>query len=324
LELVRQRAFVAHALPIGSKSLASDQLTGRHLPSHAEWLGAEWKVDAKQTLNVLSNAATGEWLIVDHYALDERWETMLRSNFRNLMVIDDLADRHHDCDVLLDQNLGRQSTDYAPLVPDNCKVLVGPEYALLRPEFAALRDFSLKRRAAPQVKKMLVAMGGVDEADATGRVLESLQSCPLPKDCKVTVVMGPHAPWLKRVQLLATEMPWITEVHSNVTDMAHLMADSDIAIGAAGSTSWERCCLGLPSVIVVLANNQQPIADNLKRLGAAKIISAMCTDSEMRDALAAAFLDCSILRQMSTAGAGVVDGRGTARIVSRLLGMEDA
>lgn len=239
--------------------------------AHAAWLGCTWQADALEAAAILAKLQP-DWLVVDHYALDYRWQTALAPHYKKLMVIDDLADRHHRCDLLLDQNLGRQPQDYSAWVPTNCQVLTGPQYALLRPEFAALRHYSLQRRQTSGLKNILITMGGVDQPNATGQTLQALQTCALPPDCRITVVMGMAAPWLQDVKELAAQMPWPTEVLVNITDMAQRMADSDLAIGAAGSTSWERCCLGLPTLMVVLADNQWPSANALKLAGAADLI----------------------------------------------------
>src|SRR5690606_9706020 len=111
-----------------------------------------------------------DWLIVDHYALDARWETALRPHYRKLMAVDDLADRRHQCDLLLDQTFGRTVEDYRPWVPATCTVLCGSNFALLRPEFADLRAYSLRRRAKPQLKHLLISMGGVDKDNSTAQV----------------------------------------------------------------------------------------------------------------------------------------------------------
>jgi len=187
------------------------------------------------------------------------------------MVIDDLADRPHDCDLLLDQSLGREAADYAGLLPPAATPLIGPGYALLRPEFARLRAASLARRERPVLRKLLVTMGGVDKDNATGRVLDALASCTLPDAVEITVVMGPQAPWLSEVRAQAAAMPVPTKVLVGVRDMAALMAESDLAIGGGGMTSIERCVLGLPTIIVIQAENQIRQAKDLERAGAAVI-----------------------------------------------------
>ena len=245
LEVIRQRGHTVTALPAGNPISA---MTANVVPqpAHAAWLGCDWQTDALQTGAILTDLKP-DWLVVDHYALDQRWEEAVTPQCRKLLVIDDLADRAHNCDLLLDQNLGRKSEHYAPLVTAQCQVLTGPQYALLRPEFAALRPYSLQRRQAqPALRQLLITMGGVDQPNATGKVLQALKTCALPQESRITVVMGLTAPWLQNVRELAAQMPWPTEVVISVGDMARRMADSDLAIGAAGSTSWERCCLHLP------------------------------------------------------------------------------
>ena len=116
------------------------------------------------------------------------------------MVIDDLADRVHICDLILDQTYGRNEEDYSDYVPKNCQILLGPQYALLRPEFKQWRDYSLKRRVQPVFKQLLITMGGVDPDNITGRVLEILQQCDLPEDLSITIVMGGTAPHLKTIK----------------------------------------------------------------------------------------------------------------------------
>ncbi len=311
IELIRQRGFEVFALPLDSNWAGTDKVN----PSHAAWLGADWATDAEQT-KVGAGETAADWLIVDHYALDARWERALCTACYRLMAIDDLADRPHNCDVLLDQNLGRRAEDYGHLVPDGCTIMAGPQYALLRPEFAALRPYSLARRAAPRLNRLLITMGGVDKEDATGEVLGALRACPLPADCQISVVMGPHAPWLARVREKAAAMPWPTDVLVNVRNMARLMADSDLAIGAAGSTSWERCCLGVPSIIVVLAANQQPIANGLEAASAAKAVQLTTLKADIERILMDMLASPVLLAQMSGAAAEVTSGAGVTVVVN--------
>ena len=233
LDLIREQGFEVHVLPLELVNSKKMTLGKKARPAHAHWLCADGTTDANQTLNLLRKTPV-DWLIVDHYALDVHWESALRPICRHLMVIDDLADRPHDCDLLLDQNLGRTAADYTGLVPAHCTILAGTKYALLRPEFATLRPYSLARRSPPRLKHLLITMGGVDKYNITGQVLEALKACRLPDDLRITVVMGPHAPSLEQVLNQVGQMLWKTEVLVNVRDMAKLMAESDLAIGAVG------------------------------------------------------------------------------------------
>jgi UDP-2,4-diacetamido-2,4,6-trideoxy-beta-L-altropyranose hydrolase len=289
--------------------------------AHAAWLGCNWKTDAAQSAKALAELQP-DWLVVDHYAIDQQWETALTPRYKKLMVIDDLADRSHQCDLLLDQNLGRQPQDYRELVPVECQVLTGPQYALLRPEFAALRQYSLQRRQTSRLKNILITMGGVDQPNATGQTLQALQTCALLPDCRITVVMGMAAPWLKNVQELATRMPWPTEVLVNISNMAQRMADSDLAIGAAGSTSWERCCLGVPTLMVVLAENQQEIAFALESVGAAIALDRSIAQQftyMLANSINHLVKEDAALTSICRAASMVTNGHGTNLVAAQML-----
>jgi UDP-2,4-diacetamido-2,4,6-trideoxy-beta-L-altropyranose hydrolase len=321
LDLIRERGFEAQALPtqvVSQKNIVQQDKIGDNFIAHAAWLGTDWKTDAKQTKEAIGDEVI-DWLIVDHYALDVRWESILKPHYQKLMVIDDLADRPHDCDILLDQNLGRTEQHYAALVFTHCKVLVGPQYALLRPEFSKLRKYSLDRRATPKLKHILITMGGVDKDNATGQVLAALNGSALPTDCRITVVMGPHAPWLTQVGNQAEKLPWSTEVLVNVDNMAKLMADSDLAIGAAGSTSWERCCLGLPTMLVILANNQLRGSMVLVKSGSSLLLGKVEDVALNLSSAIKGIQDGVSLLNMQNSSAILTVGAGTTSIVNALV-----
>lgn len=314
IDLIRQRGFNVHALPFDIHWSVPENST----PTHASWLGADWQTDAELT-KVGAGETAVDWLIVDHYALDARWERALAPHYRKLMVIDDLADRPHACDLLLDQTFGREAADYCPLVPADCHLLCGSQYALLRSEFAALRPYSLQRRDRPVLRELLITMGGVDKDNATGQVLQALRTCSLPVDCWITVVMGPTAPWLDDVKRLAQDMPWPTRVLVGVSDMAQLMADNDLAIGAAGATSWERCCLGLPTIMLVLAENQRKVAQGLEQSGGVKLINlGQSTTTQLRELLLSLIDDPAQLLNMTDCAAGVADGSGVDAVMRQM------
>jgi len=322
IEQIKDKGYKVHALacaPSAGADLLAKQ-SGENIAetAHAAWLGATQQQDAAECAPLL-NTLQPDWLIVDHYALDARWEKTLQPYFRKLMVIDDLADRAHICDLLLDQTFGRSPDDYKPMVPAACSVLCGAQYALLRPEFAALRPYSLQRRTNPELRELLITMGGVDKDNATGQVLEALTSTELPANCRITVVMGSTAPWLAEVRQQAEHMRWPTAVKVGVSNMAQLMADSDLAIGAAGSTSWERCCLGLPAVMIVLAENQQQVAQGLEQAGVVYVLQHPQQITERLSALLNALISSPTQRAaMSQMAAGIVDGSGVATVIQHL------
>lgn len=265
-----------------------------------------------------------DWLVVDHYGLDAHFERAMRPAVGHIMVIDDLADRPHDCDLLLDQNLGRSAEDYRGLVPDACRLLIGPTHALLRPDFAASRDASLKRRDAGTVHHILISMGGFDNDNVTGAVLAALTSSPLPADTRLSVVMGRDAPWIDAVRSLAATLPWPTDILVGVRDMAALMASADLAIGAAGGSAWERAALGLPAILAILADNQRPGAKALAEAGAARLLAEGRPVTETLPEALAALMQPDTLKAAIRASAAITDGRGTQRVAAALLESEAA
>tara|TARA_Y100000296_G_scaffold72861_1_gene89718 strand:- start:1167 stop:2258 length:1092 start_codon:yes stop_codon:yes gene_type:complete len=286
-------------------------------PDHAAWAGVSWEQDLAESRAVI---AESDWLIVDHYAFDARWQQGLSNCVGRIMVIDDLADRPHAAALLLDQNFGREAKDYEGLVPDDCRILTGPRFALLRPEFAAQRERSLTRRQTPQMAHLMVSMGGTDAIDATSQVLRALKDADLAEALRISVVMGSRAPALERVRALAADMPWPTEVLVDVREMAALMTDADLAIGAGGSTTWERCCLGLPTIIVETATNQAGAVVAMEDAGAA-LGTGPFFASDFRERLIAALgrlISPDVNARISRASANLCAGNG-AEFVAQVL-----
>lgn len=320
-KLVVDRQFSLHTLP-ACHGRAPLEETSSQLPAHADWLGCSWQEDARQSAEKLK-AIQPEWLITDHYAIDAHWHAALSPHYRKLMVIDDLADRPQLGDILLDQTFGRNPHDYAGCVPESCRLLCGSRYALLRPEFALLREHSLKRRkGSAGIRHLLVTMGGVDKDNVTARVLAALADSGLPANCEITVVMGATAPWLEDVRAHAASLPWPTRVRVNVGDMASVMASADLCIGAAGSTAWERCTLGLPTIMVVTAANQAGIAAALRDKGAALCAGSFDSPrftARLQECLAHLLGSLQALKDSSSAAAAVTDGTGVESVCDILL-----
>ncbi|SFM81902.1 UDP-2,4-diacetamido-2,4,6-trideoxy-beta-L-altropyranose hydrolase [Marinobacter pelagius] len=316
-ELIVSKGYELYLLPASRSS--KEQSSERAKNPHADWLGVSWQQDAEQTLEVLS-AVEADWLVVDHYALDARWERQVVATVGQILVIDDLADRDHECSLLLDQNLGRVASDYDQRVPAHCVRLIGPEYVLLRPEFARLRQRSLKRRQQPQLKSILISLGGIDKTNVTGQVLRAIAESSLPSEIKLDIIMGAASPHLEEVRDQAQRLRFSVTVSVNVSDMAERMCEADLSIGAAGSTSWERCCLGLPAIVVVLADNQRLAAQALKEEDVAIIVDS---GESVRTVLDRMMTDGSLttsLASMARAGSELVDGMGCNRVVSELTG----
>lgn len=277
-------------------------------------------LDAQECVNLLKDFQVS-CLIVDHYALDSTWEGQIRPYCGSLMVIDDLANRPHHCDLLLDQNLGTKCEDYNQLIPESCKLLLGPKYALLRPEFSQARDLSIQHRSSKLgIKNWLVTLGGVDEPNYTARVLSVLKSAPLAPDTQITLIAGSKCPHINHLQLATAKMPYPTRLITGTDQMAQLMAESDIAIGAGGSTSWERCSLGLPTIQLIVADNQLKASQALHQAGAVITIDARSPfESKLLQVIQDLLLNPTGLNQMSQACLQVTSGRGIFEVTQHIL-----
>lgn len=288
----------------------NDEPPVQHDLAHSGWLGTSQVTDALATIRALENQ-TWNWLVVDHYALDSRWEQMLRQSAARIIVIDDIADRDHDCDVLIDHNhYVDPRSRYAARVPAHCLLLLGPRYAMLRDEFRKLRTRS-QPRSGP-AKNILVCFGGVDAQNYTGCVLECLKDIRT-EDVRVDVVIGSQHPY--REQLLARCMELRFYSHVQADNMAELMSAADCAFGAGGVTTWERCCVGLPTLAVCAATNQSD------QLGAAAREGWLCApflDAGWPDGIEKhirSFLENDNLRScISGKAMAAVDGKGAPRL----------
>jgi len=225
----------------------------------------DWKTDAAMTNDTLIDLNGVDWLIVDHYALGLEWETAIRPYIKHIMVIDDLADRKHDCDLLLDQNYYRdQENRYQDLLPDHCVTLLGPANVLLRSEFTNAMKKLRKRDGS--VQRILVFFGGGDLTNQTRNVVKALKLLDN-HEINMDIVVGMANPSRNVIQALCEGMLNVS-FHCQVTNMAELIHNADLGIGAGGSAMWERCCLGLPTITVVTAENQEKTTVDVDSVGA--------------------------------------------------------
>jgi UDP-2,4-diacetamido-2,4,6-trideoxy-beta-L-altropyranose hydrolase len=310
-DVIKAKGFSVHMMPRDSSFKSSEPNI------YANWLGTNWQDDATVTKAIL-DIHSANWLIVDHYALDSAWENTVRRHGLKIMVIDDVANRLHACDLLLDQNLGHNKDNYVHLVPKACQLLIGPHFALLRPEFKALRAYSLKRRSEAELKSILISMGGVDLPDAATTVLKTLHNCDLPLDLTITVIVGTNAPWVDHVKAAARSLPWNVDIVVNANDMAQRLSDCDLAIGAAGSSSWERCCLGVPSILVVTADNQRNLAEALAISLAAMVIRNTDQIESQLPTFIRSFTEAQNGIAMSRRCASLTIGTGTTLVADQL------
>ena len=285
---------------------------------HADWLGVEQEHDAADTLEALGNE-TWDWMVVDHYGIDARWEGAVAATVGRMLVVDDLADRPHRASIVLDQNLFPDlNIRYEPWLPKGTTPLLGPRYALVRPEFLQARNGTSRR--CKRSTRLLVSFGGVDAANTTGIALEAIRRLrPRFPSLSGDVVVGAGHPRLREIlaQCEALGLAW----HVQTDQMASLMASSDLALGGTGSTSWERCCLGLPSVCAPGGYNQIAIGRGLAASGAAVLLEGDASSSaeSWHDAVASLLSDRSVMTAMSDAASSLVDGMGVSRVADAML-----
>jgi UDP-2,4-diacetamido-2,4,6-trideoxy-beta-L-altropyranose hydrolase len=302
--------FLSRELP-GHRFAAIEEAgcTLRRLPAAQ----ADSREDAEACLQLLAGRPL-DWIIVDHYSLDATWERALRRVARAVFVIDDVADRDHDCDLLLDQNMFRDAeARYRGRVPPGCVTLLGPRYALLREEFAAARTRLRPRDGT--VRRVLVSFGGTDPTDLSSKALRALRYIdPAPG---VDVVIGASHPSRAQIERECAERGY--DCHVDSTRMAELLARADFAIGAGGVSTWERCCLGVPALAICVASNQAEVIRVAAELGLLDEAPASMPDEVLGDRLRALWSRPVELAQMSQRCLAAVDGLGVAR-VSRALG----
>lgn len=237
---------------------------------YAAWLGVNKRQDAAETLAVIhEHIATDriDWCITDHYGIDVEWHGIVRQKAHKIMVIDDIANRHYDCDVLLDQNLyDNPEKRYQSRVPAHCRLLLGPEYALLRPEFREARERLGSRLVRNgEIKRIMVFFGGSDPTNETAKAVKALQMLNR-KDIESDIIVGIANPHREEIEQLCAQAPNL-HFHCQVPNMADFMMNADLALGAGGSTTWERCCLGLPTLAVIIAENQAEMTETAARHG---------------------------------------------------------
>lgn len=286
---------------------------------HRHWLGAEPAADATATLQAIDKAGLVQldWVIVDHYALDHEWQSIVRSAAQHIMVIDDLADRRHDCDLLLDQNLvANLATRYDGLVAPGTVKLLGPRYALLQPEYAALRASMSPRRSPPQ--RILVYFGASDPAALSHQTLRAFLDLHR-GDIRLDLVIGPMNSNTSALRETARGHSNVT-LYEQVPSLAELMLKADFAVGASGATSWERICLRLPAIVITIADNQRPIAEELQRrnlvvwLGDAGAVGTRDIEGALRDMIERTGNAADL-----NGDTAQVDGLGARRVVETLM-----
>lgn len=264
--------------------------------------------DAARTSRIIRGFGNPPALLVtDHYAIDAKWESLLRGGAVTIMAIDDLADRCHDADLLLDQNWLDETRDpYRDLVPAHCLTLLGPKYLLLRRNFYETRQTLRPRDGI--IRRVLIFFGGSDPTQETEKALEAWSS--FKHDLEADVVVGGANPRGSRVAEMVSELKGV-RLHVQTDNMAALIASADYGLGAGGVALWERCYLGLPSTVTIVADNQTYSAAEADRLGAARSVGwhASVTSSRYRAVLEEAMAEPGRLTAMGLKGMQLTDSR---------------
>jgi UDP-2,4-diacetamido-2,4,6-trideoxy-beta-L-altropyranose hydrolase len=263
IKKIKKENFEVAIIP-NSIKVKSHQSNKKNLDlNYPNRIGSNWREDAEQTIHILSKVKI-DWLIVDHYGIDIRWEKKIRPYTKKIMVIDDLANRNHDCDLLLDQNLiNNLKYRYKSLLPKYCSTLLGPQYALLQEEYKDLHLGVSKRIG--NTKRILVYFGDTNQNNLIEMILDAFFKLER-KDINLDIVINSKSLIKKKIKQLSKKNNNI-KIYSDLTSLSSLMIKADLAIGACGTTTWERCCLGLPSIVITIANHQKPIAKELNKLG---------------------------------------------------------
>lgn len=306
VEGIRRAGFDVRALPAP-------------LLATADWLGVPLEQEIRDSGQALSECGRIDWLVVDHYGLDCVWQKAMRVHAKRLLVIDDLANRVHDCDLLLDQNLSlAPSNRYEALVPAGCRTLLGPKHVLLREEFTKARRTARERTG--EVRRVFVFFGGGDATNETAKALEALRG--LDRPLRIDVVLGATNPHKATIEKLVARMP-ATTLHVAVDHMAALMTEADLAIGAGGTTTWERSYLGLPTIVLTVADNQREGAHAVAEAGGIWYVGDaqdVSTDA-LRNLLKRLVASPDEVRRVSQAALALMAGHGeTPSLVDWMMG----
>lgn len=282
--------------------------------------GMETILCAPDALVEAACSVSSDAVVVDHYGLQAKDETRLRAG-RLLIALDDAPGRPHDCDLLVDSAIDRQATDYEPWVRTGSQIWTGPNFALVRPEFVAARRKVLERRDRDgDVRSILVSLGLTDVGAITADVVESILSTGI--EARILAVVGSSAPSLPRLRDLSALHAKL-RVEVDVKAMAPVVGEADLAIGAGGSSTWERCCLGLPGITLILADNQADMAKRLDFHGVTKTLDVRQPGfaDRLAEVLISLVNDSAARRSMSARASLLCDGLGAERTARKILAL---
>lgn len=319
--LIQGRGFTTYLLPKPTSNIpAGDSM-------YAEWLGVSQEEDVQETLSILQqHSINPDWFVLDHYGIDYRWHQITRQTGANIFCIDDLANRRLHCDILLDQNLYHHSARrYSGSVPKTTIQLLGPHFALLRSEFYTIQQAVIEQRKKHngKIRRIFVFFGGSDPTNETKKTIEALSLLNKP-EIVADIIVGAVNPHREEIRALCQNYSQMN-FYCQVDNIAEYMANADIALGAGGSTTWERCCLGLPTLTISLAENQSEIAQTVddyglqKNLGWYEAVTAKMIYSAIEEWMNSP----DRLTEMSKKAFDMVDGLGVRRVVDEIVNFSE-
>ena len=282
--------------------------------NYESWLGVSYESDAEETNSILASIKP-EWVIVDHYGIDERWENIVKQACKHIFVIDDLANRRHACFAILDSSFGRDTQDYVGLVDTNTPVYAGPTFCILRPEFPLMRRKMESRNYGQPLKNILITFGGADVGSVTIQTLEDLERVDVCNDLSIVVILGPISTHYEIIRKMASNSRHTVTIEQSVSNMGEYFIWADLCIGAVGSSTWERCCLGCPSIVTILAENQRDGARKLEEAGLLLTYSSKKA-GELAERIRC--MDANMRERLSINGLNLVDGLGVHRVLTKL------
>jgi UDP-2,4-diacetamido-2,4,6-trideoxy-beta-L-altropyranose hydrolase len=285
--------------------------------SYSSWLSVDWEQDVNEVIQIIDNI-DADLLIVDHYGIDARWHNKVRDYCKKIFVIDDLADRHLDCDFLLNSSFTNEDKDYKKFISNkDCISFLGPNYALIQPKFSNLRlKAKNKREHISSIQEILIFMGSMDPDNYSSLAINAINQIDWKQSIIVNCILDSHSPSLEKVSNDIESLDLRASIHSNTSDMEKLIYNADLAIGSGGNSAWERCVLGLPTLLTSIAPNQQRNITGITESGA-----AIYWDSteDLLTVLESCNEDINYLISMQEKAFDLCDGLGTKRITESIM-----
>jgi UDP-2,4-diacetamido-2,4,6-trideoxy-beta-L-altropyranose hydrolase len=268
--------------------------------------------DAGQTAQIVKDLSAS-WIVLDGYHFNSLYQKKIKDSGLRLLVVDDIGSvDYYFADIVLNQNLYADKSMYANK-ESYTSLLLGTCYVLLRPEFSKWSKW--RRTFAKDNSNILVTLGGSDEKNFTGKVIEAIQEINSGKLDVVVIV--PNNSHYEELESSIKKSKIHIQFKKNVENMSDLMAWADIAVSASGTSSWELAFMGLPTLCVAIADNQCQVVEALSKVGVSVNLGwyESVTSSKMAEEISELLFDVDRRTAMSKRGRNLVDGRGAERVL---------